>query len=481
MSFPLSWQRPNRSAQQIARDYIAWRLGRATDDAVNEPCSVLPVPPTERHLQATWYDSAFRPTHLRTTEGAQVEVVKPGEWNLGAGPDFLQAELLIDGQRIRGDVEVHLSPADWSQHGHGRDERYRHVIAHITWFAGSRPSSLPCGAVSIAFSDFMPDSALFDQIDVSAYPQASLGSYPRPCGVRYLSTPEVVYQLLSAAGTYRIHSKVSRFHHALNNGTPPEQVLYSAVLTALGHKQYTQSFHCLADRVRPNDGESRESLLAALLGEAGLLPQQIDDLDEETSSMVRRLWDLWFPRSNGPLPRPLPKGRGAVRPANAPARRLAAAATMLHNPGEFLREFEAIEPKGKSWYRHVVSWLMKRCDWDFWAYRMTLTSPPGKKIALLGRQRAGGLLINALVPFAIARGCFPDSLLADLPAEEASGAQLEVAASLFGKGTAITKKLHSGLLQQGLLQIRNDFCSTGATACEHCPLAKGSAQEYYRC
>ena len=50
---------------------------------------------TERHVQAIWYDAALRPRRLRTRRGSEVTVVDPGEWNLGAGPDFRNAVLEI--------------------------------------------------------------------------------------------------------------------------------------------------------------------------------------------------------------------------------------------------------------------------------------------------------------------------------------------------------------------------------------------------
>lgn len=52
-------------------------------------------PITERHVQAVWYDAALRPKQLFTRRGSAVTVVSPGEWNLGAGPDFRNAVLEI--------------------------------------------------------------------------------------------------------------------------------------------------------------------------------------------------------------------------------------------------------------------------------------------------------------------------------------------------------------------------------------------------
>ena len=108
-------------------------------------------PLTERHVQAIWYDRAMRPSNLVTRTGETLRVIHPGEWNLGAGPDFRNAVLEVgpDRRRLRGDVEIHLHPSDWTAHGHGGDPAYRNVVMHVTWSCGPDPATHPKGAVSV--------------------------------------------------------------------------------------------------------------------------------------------------------------------------------------------------------------------------------------------------------------------------------------------------------------------------------------------
>ena len=145
-------------------------------------------PITERHVQAIWYDSALRPNRLYTRRGSEVNVISPGEWNLGAGPDFRNAVLEIGAEhrRVVGDVEVHLAPSDWDFHRHGADPNYRNVIAHVTWGCGPVPGSLPSGAVSIWLGRFVMADTSFapEQIDLLAYPYARLPEGTRPCEER---------------------------------------------------------------------------------------------------------------------------------------------------------------------------------------------------------------------------------------------------------------------------------------------------------
>ena len=171
-------------------------------------------PITERHVQAIWYDAALRPARLCTRRGSDVTVVSPGEWNLGAGPDFRNAvlELGKERRRVVGDVEIHLCPNDWDLHGHGADPRYRNVVAHVTWGCGPVPSSLPPGAVSIWLGRFVTSDPAFsaEQIDLMAYPYARLPEGIRPCEEALGHDPDRALALLRTAGEHRLRMKARR-------------------------------------------------------------------------------------------------------------------------------------------------------------------------------------------------------------------------------------------------------------------------------
>ena len=83
---------------------LATAFPRATRYAAMLSCNILAretrnvsysFPYSERHLQCVWFDSSLRPGNLVTDTGEQVIVENPGRWNLEAGPDFLDAVLII--------------------------------------------------------------------------------------------------------------------------------------------------------------------------------------------------------------------------------------------------------------------------------------------------------------------------------------------------------------------------------------------------
>ena len=211
------------------------------------------TPITERHVQAIWYDAALRPSVLRTTQGGIIAVVDPGVWNLESGPDFRNAVLEIgrDRRRAIGDVEVHMRPMDWTAHRHCADARYGNVVAHVTWYHGESPRSLPDGCVSICLRDFMKMRADFspDEIDVAAYPYAKLPKTARPCECFFGGNPSLGLSVLRAAGRRRLEFKaqwiIRRFYRTGN----PEQVFYEELFAAFGYPKNSGAFRALAERI----------------------------------------------------------------------------------------------------------------------------------------------------------------------------------------------------------------------------------------
>ena len=61
--------------------------------------------PPELELQALWFGGAFG-RDFRTTGGKTVRIVQFGEWNRGAGPDFIQTAVEIDGELRTGPLEL---------------------------------------------------------------------------------------------------------------------------------------------------------------------------------------------------------------------------------------------------------------------------------------------------------------------------------------------------------------------------------------
>ena len=378
---------------------------------------------TERHVQAIWYDSSLRPKTLTTRRGSEVHVIHPGEWNLGAGPDFTGAVLEIgrERRRIVGDVEVHLCPSDWDFHGHGGDPRYRNVIAHVTWGCGPVPSSLPAGCLSIWIGRFVTADTGFspDQIDLLAYPYARLPSGVRPCEEKIGHDPDQAHRILAEAGRHRLRLKAKRLVGRLcgeaQRRWDEQQVYYEEVMTALGYRRNSVPFRRVAERLPIAD-----------------LPPETEAA--KTAMLVAGGFEEW--------------DRTAVRPHNTPERRLEHAAELFTSTPTMLFS-EASEFSRAS----CLTMVRMMCGGHS-----------------LGRGRAAAILANVILPFALAEervSSIPDWL----PPEDLSEPVRLTAFRMFGRDhNPAAFYSTNGLHIQGLLQIHRDHCLQVHPDCADCGL-----------
>lgn len=85
----------------------------------------------EKLLHYVWKHKLFPLNSLRTTAGEDIEVIDPGMYNMGQGPDFFNAKVRVSGTLWAGSVEIHLKSSDWFRHGHDTDPSYNNTILHV--------------------------------------------------------------------------------------------------------------------------------------------------------------------------------------------------------------------------------------------------------------------------------------------------------------------------------------------------------------
>lgn len=147
-------------------------------------------------MQYVWQHRLWNPAGMSTVDGRAVRVIDPGLLNTGAGPDFFNAKVSIDGELWAGNVEIHYRASDWRRHGHDNDPAYDSVILHVvdkddmpvrrhdgmiipqmrmpcspefsrhcSALMGASPSGLPCASVIAA----MPGVYLTDWVTALGY------------------------------------------------------------------------------------------------------------------------------------------------------------------------------------------------------------------------------------------------------------------------------------------------------------------------
>ena len=221
----------------------------------DEPDARIP----EKTIRCIWNDQLLKTKQLQSADGGKLEIIFPGYWNFGSGPDFTKAVIRVDGRTYEGDVELHVYSTDWQTHQHSRNPAYDNVILHVfmwkkrgagqqmaTQKASVGHSNLQIGAhiFELELKSFLqkPILELDEQLDFNNYPIINKFNHGR-CHEPLAKLPKSkLTYLLNAAGDARINTKMNRFHdRVIIHGY--EQTFYEGVAEALGYPNNTAPVH----------------------------------------------------------------------------------------------------------------------------------------------------------------------------------------------------------------------------------------------
>lgn len=458
------------TASPLARRYEAMLVAAfPTHPRLHEPESwgLAGGPMHELAWQSRWFAGDFG-REFTTTDGRTVEIIQLGWWNHGAGPDFRDCAVSIDGRVSRGSIELDCEARDWERHGHAENPVYEDVVLHLflhapetEWFTRTL-SHRQVPQVKI----IPPESAS------PALPNQPAAKPGRCSGTLAGWSDERITSLLTAAARFRLELKSARWQRiAQAHGW--EQAIFQGLAEALGYSRNRLPMTILAQRfpLQQLQKHPREQE-AWLFGAAGYLDGfAFDQADAQTKSYLRTLWEVWWKYRAERLPdasRPLPTWHaGGTRPANHPQRRIAALSAIVSQWSRLRTCLKPAEAFVEKDFRAVLTSLSH----PYWDHHYTLTSQPqSQRMALLGGTRITDILANVIYPWLIPeREMLWNSYCrktAPLDNEKTKRAALR----LFGPRTDLAET-HTRTIfqQQALLQIYQDFCCCDATDCAACP------------
>ena len=447
---------------KLAEQYCALRPGAAGGSIRDELFPSGPTPEIE--LQARWFSGEFG-RDFRTMNGHSVRVIQFGVWNREAGPDFAETAISIDaGEPVRGAIELDVDARDWERHGHATNPAYECVGLHVFFQSG-----IPGGPA--AFSRTLSNRAVPQvQLDLRAVagpppnpaPLAAPGRCVAPLRDLDVAT---VREVIEGAAQFRIQRKAARLAR-LREVHGEDDALYQALAETLGYKSNKLPFALLSQRAPIRALRRAGDIDALLFGVAGFLkPGDFPTAAPATKAYLRALWEKWWSLraewEGLTIPAKLWK-TGGQRPVNHPQRRLAALAAMA-------RQWPKIRAVAQECDTKKAHKLLTGLRDDYWERHYTVRSAESKSaMALIGSSRVTEMLANVFYPWAILDR--PDKW-ADYRAlgAELSNRRVEVAAArLFAADPRRAELLRSTAMQQGLLQIYEDFCMQDETDCAAC-------------
>jgi len=433
-----------------------------------------PAIPAELELQALWFSGAFG-REFRSTGGKSVKIVQFGEWNRGAGPDFINTAVEIDGELKTGPMELDPSASDWESHGHAVNPAFNEVVLHVVFQPDlRRPFTRTSDHREVA-QVVINEVQLSDALGRPAREVAI--AHPGRCvaPLKQLSMG-AVERLLGEAAVHRAGIKATRWLR-MEEAHGRDAALYQATAETLGYQGNSLSMKLLAQRAPLSllkaESDSAESIL---FGTAGFLSADQHELaPSDTRDYLRVLWDTWWKiRGNFEVSgdRRIRWRTHGQRPANHPHRRVGALAALVkvwprYRKLALARPFDA---------KQLVDFLQE-LDHEFWSYRHTLASAPSaKRVGLFGKSQALELIANHLAPLAMHERGMSYTAYHKLRNSAINDKVKRCGIRLFGSEKAAAPWTKRICHHQALLQVYQDFCLEDSSDCRNCPFPEQLAQ-----
>ncbi len=406
---------------------------------------------TEEFLHHVWKFRLFDQLNLKTTEGEPVEIVKVGDHNFDAGPDFFNSKIKVGNTLWAGNVEIHINASDWKKHFHQNDKAYDNVILHIVYNADETVYRASGEAISTIGLKEHIDEKLYQN-----YLNFKSSSDWIPCEKQIASVPElIVNSTIDRLLLERLERKSTSIKENLKlNNNNWEETFYQQLARNFGFKTNSEPFELLAKSLPSVTlAKHKSSLLqieAMLFGQAGMLNEHLEDkylqsLQNEYVFLQQKFKlvsidsHLWkFLR---------------FRPVNFPTIRIAQFANLIYNSTHLFSkiiETENCEDLKK---------LMNVDVSEYWKTHYTFDKLSKLKNKHLGEEAVNNIIINTIVPFLFVYGKqkadekYVDRALLFL--EQTNGESN----SIIEKWNLLKLPVNNAYSTQALLQLKNEYCN----------------------
>ncbi|MCB1211770.1 MAG: DUF2851 family protein [Verrucomicrobiales bacterium] len=428
-------------------------------------------PLCELDLQSLWFCGSFG-SEFKTEDGRTVKITDFGSWNAGAGPDFNGVSMLIDGQAVRGDVELDPDVRDWERHLHAGNPEYNKVVLHVFLSSPQNQKHFTRTSNHLDVPQVQLTAAMLavDAAPKSRDAAARIGRCATP--LRDME-PARITSMLESAAQFRLQAKSRRLYRIIA-ASGREQAIYQALAQTLGYLHNQRPFAILSQRLPLNRmlKEPTAQREALLFGVSGFLEMaRPDDIQKDSRAYLRGLWSHWWKIrqscSRWMEPQQMLRWKmTAIRPGNHPQRRLGALLAILAN-------WEVVAPPlmdATRWslaaWRDTVAGLKH----DFWSSHYSLSADEAESpMALVGATRVHEMLANVVYPLLVPERTRLWAEYLELPALLDNQKVRKAITRLFGDHPDAANFRKLLFQHQGLLQIYEDFCLADDSACADCP------------
>ncbi|MDH7444922.1 DUF2851 family protein [Aquimarina sp. 2201CG14-23] len=416
----------------------------------------------EDFLHYIWKYKKFEFSNLKTTNKERIILQRIGDHNeQNSGPDFFNAQLVIDDQKWAGNIEIHIKSSDWYAHNHESDPMYDNVILHVVWEDD----------ITIFRNDnsIIPSLQLRDYVDESI-----LNQYQRIFKVnnkRWIKCQKQLHQVSGfTIANWQERLYVERLEHksilikellqnASNNW---EAILFRLLSKNFGLKANGDAFLSLANSLEfsvvQKCSNHLDRLEALFFGQASMLDLEVED---EYVQRLRKEYDFLRGKFQLKNQGVLPFQFFRLRPPNFPTIRLSQLANLyFKNKQLFSKIIEA-----KRLEEFYVLFNIEASS--FWKNHYTFSKESTTRNKRLTKSFIHLILINTVIPlkFLYAKSIGKDAeqevfgLISQLPTEKNA---------IVNKFSALGINIEDALHSQAMIQLKNNYCDQNA--CLRCAI-----------
>lgn len=350
---------------------------------------------TEAFLYYLWKYQIFQ-TPLKTINGEELIILKPGQINTDSGPDFFNSKIRIGETTWVGNVEIHIKASDWDKHQHQFDAAYNNTILHVVFECDKMVKTQDDQTLKC-----LELKGKFDVNSLLKYEYLLHNKNWIPCASQIAEVNSFEWRnWLERLAIERLEKK-SEFVNELLDSTKNdwEMAFFISISGYFGQKINQLPFQILARSVHPHILAKHKDQLfqieSLLFGQAGLLEE---DHEEDYYQKLKKEYEFLSKKYKlFPMPKHLWKYM-RLRPAAFPDIRIAQLSFLMSQTDfMFSKILETTELK-------QLDLLFQSHASEFWDthYRFHVNSSP--KIKILGKSSRLGLMINAVIPFLFVYG-----------------------------------------------------------------------------
>jgi hypothetical protein len=345
----------------------------------------------EDFLHFLWQFQQFNKTDLQTIAGESIQIIKTGQHNHDAGPDFQNAKIVINSIVWAGNVEIHLRSADWELHQHQSNRAYENVILHVVW-EHNKPIFRQDGSeITTIELKSRTNFSLIKEYESILSHQGFI-----PCEAHFKEVNNLAkIAMLDKALSQRLEQKANTVAEIWQrNKQDFEETAYQLLGKNFGFKINSEIFARLTEnlplKILQKHSNSIFQIEALLFGQAGFL----DDALDEYSTNLKQEYDFLAEKYQL-KPNKLEKYQWKflrLRPANFPTIRIAQFAQIIQEVTNFYSFFtETLSFK-------ELSKNLQIQQSEYWQQHYIFGEESNDKVGSIGKASIQNIVINTVIP-----------------------------------------------------------------------------------